>query len=185
MHVALWIYISVSEDYLNLANSAEPYKMPPNASFHLGLHHLPVCWHTSIKNEKGLSKCYISLSYGAFWHFLGILNLVLQYLYHDASVTAADISSSKLATGSGINIPTPIPHSLPSILPPQIVPTIPIKKPSSATPGQNTPNIHIPTPVTQKPETTGSVGDNSSTTGNFTGVGITQKQTGTYVIVTF
>ena len=104
-------------------------------------------------------------------------------MYGDAYITAADISSSKLATGSGINIPTPIPHSLPSILPPQIVPTIPIKKPSGVTPGHNTPNIHIPTPVTQTAETTGSVGDNSSTTGNFTGFGVTQKQTGTFVIV--
>ena len=104
-------------------------------------------------------------------------------MYSDAYITAADISSNKLATGSGINIPTPIPHSLPSILPPQIVPTIPIKKPSGATPGHNTPNIHIPTPVTQTAETTGFVSDNSSSTGNLTGVGVTQKQTGTYVIV--
>ena len=125
----------------------------------------------------------MSLPYGAYWHFLVIITFLLHDLYHDAYVPAADISSSKLATGSGINIPTPIPHSLPSILPPQIVPTIPIKKPSGATPGHNTPNIHIPTPVTQTAETTGSVGDNSSTTGNLTGVGVTQKQTGTYVIV--
>ena len=43
----------VPEDFFTFANCVDPDKMPPYATFHLGLHCLPKYMFTSIQNLKG------------------------------------------------------------------------------------------------------------------------------------